>query len=177
MNGPTLPQSQKGVALAIALMALVGITVISLSSIKIGLLEMVMASNEESRMTAFQRAVNGLEGVTAIPQNFALIGGTGYTNCTANYGQDGRSGDRSICNAFTVSLPAGFDTTDAEMAVSRIQPEDGCPPRGMKTSCENFSVSAFSVRSNFDATQKRLGRSTQQQGYLVLVPKIERGRL
>lgn len=171
------PGAQRGVALAIALVALVGVTVISIASLKTGLLELLMAGNEESRMNAFHQAANGLDAVAAIPENFALVGGVGYTTCTANYGLDGRSGDRGDCSAFNVTLPAGFDDADMEMAVSRIDPQDACPPAGMKTSCEYFSASSFSVRSNYDGTQHKAGRSVQTQGYMVLVPRIEQGRM
>ncbi len=164
------PRTQKGVALVIAMVALIGITVLSLASIKTGLLELLMASNEESRMNAFQQAANGLDAVTSEGSNFTLVGGIGYTNCTAGHS------DAGACNAFNVTLPESFDPTNKEMKVTRIEPNDACPPRGMKTSCQNYSTSSFAVKSNYDAVQQRLGRSVQNQGYLVLIPRIERGR-
>ncbi len=47
---------QRGAALAIAMILLVGITVVSVAALNTGTLELMMAGNEESKMTAFQRA-------------------------------------------------------------------------------------------------------------------------
>lgn len=167
MHDMTLPKPQQGVALAIALMILVGVTVVSLSMLATSMLELVMAGNEEARTTAFQKAETGLDAVAVDGSNFQVFGAVGYKNCTSGFA----SKYGGTCNATSIALPTGFDATGTEMNVAREAPLEQCPPRGMSTSCESYSVATFSIDSRFDATQTRGGRSDLIQGYLRLVPR------
>lgn len=167
---PRIP-AQRGVALPVALVVLVGVTVISLASLRTGLLEMVMAGNEEARINAFQQALNGLDAVSSVNDNFSVTGGVGYTNCTP-----GHSGADTVCDAVTLALPDGYDATHNEIYVERVGPLKTCPPRVMNTSCESFNVASFAAHSAYDDLAARGGRSVQKQGYMVLVPNIDPGR-
>ncbi len=166
-----LCQSQRGVALAVALMILVGVTVVSLTMLTTSMLELVMAGSEEARTTAFQKAQAGIDAVTADRNNFQVFGNVGHKNCSSGFA----SKYGGTCNATSVTLPSSYDTAGTEMYVRREAPLEQCPPRGMSTSCESYSVATFSMDSRFDATQTRGGRSELVQGYLVLVPKNQQG--
>ncbi len=65
MKTMNLPNQQQGVALAVAMILLLGVTVVSLASLNTSLLELVMSGNEQARMSAFQKAQAGLDAVEA----------------------------------------------------------------------------------------------------------------
>ncbi len=166
-----LPDKQKGITLAVALMVLVGVTVVSLSMLSTSLLEMVMAGSEEARTTAFQKAQAGIDAMTVDVNNFQVSGNIGHKNCTSGFAY--KYG--GTCNATSITLPSAYDATGTEMNVKREAPLEQCPPRGMSTSCESYNVATFSVDSRFDATQTRGGHIELVQGYLILVPKTQQG--
>lgn len=157
-------QRQRGVSLLVSMVLLIGVTVVSLSSLSTGLLEMLMAGAEEARMTAFQKAQAGVEAIVGETSNFAVVGGVGDSNCTTNF-----SGSES-CNQSTLSFPAGFDTAKHAARRERLNPLLACPPRAFATSCDAFKVAHFSVDSRFRDTVNRGGRSEILQGFMVLVP-------
>lgn len=170
MRTATAPlPSQRGVALVVTLVVLIGISVVSLASLKTGVFELLMAGNEEARTSAFQRAKAGLDAVAARISNFVVIGDIGYRNCTPGATVAG-------CAMNNITVPGEFDPTGSEMFVERLAPLSACPPRGMATSCENFSVSSFAIDAHYSDTPNRGGRSRQQEGYLILVPRLDQGR-
>lgn len=171
MRNKSLPKTQQGVALAVALVVLVGVTVVSLSSLTVSLLEVRMAENEEARMIAFQKAQAGVDAVGAALGNIVVTGAPGQTNCTGNTTTSALPDPLPPqgCNTTTLTLPTGFDGRHAALT-ERLEPELQCPPAAMETSCAGFSVANFAIESRYDNTQRRGGRSTIFQGLLVLVP-------
>lgn len=163
MNG-TRQSQQRGAVLIISLVLLTGITLVSLSSLDMGLLELVMSGNEESRMKAFQQAQAGVDAIISDESNFAVSGTAGETNCTA-----GRSGE--TCSRTSLTLPGSFDTGKHWAATERLNPVFGCPPRAFGTSCDIFRVAHFSVDSRFTDVAARGGRSQVLEGYMVVVPQ------
>ena len=164
MRRPATVNRQRGVSLVVSLVLLIGVTVVSLSALTTGLLEMLMAGAEEARMTAFQKAQAGVEAIAGDTANFAVVGGVGNSNCTSNF-----NGSES-CSQTTLALPAGFDTAKHSARSERLNPLLACPPRAFATSCDAFKVAHFSVDSRFRDTANRGGRSEVLQGYMVLVP-------
>jgi Tfp pilus assembly protein PilX len=165
------PDTQQGVALAVALIILVGVTVVSLSMLATSMLEVVMAGSDEARTTAFQKAEAGIDAVASDTNNLQVIGNVGYKNCTSGFA----SKYGGTCNATSVALPNDYDATGSEISVRREAPLEQCPPRAMSTSCDSFGVATFSLDSRFDATQSRGGRVELTQGYMLLVPKTDQG--
>ncbi len=167
---PATPSHQRGVALVVAVVILIGISVVSLSSLKTSVFELLMAGNDEARTSAFQHAHAGLDAVAVETTNFVVTGGLGYRNCTASFEPS------SDCNQMDITVPDAFDATNTQMYVERLAPLATCPPRGMETSCENFTVAIFAMDSHYNDTANRGGRSRQQEGYLILVPRLDQGR-
>jgi hypothetical protein len=155
---------QRGISLVVSLVLLVGVTVVSLSTLSTSLLEMLMAGAEEARMTAFQKAQAGIEAIASEPANFAVVGGVGDSNCTTSF-----SGSES-CSRSSLTLPAGFDSAKHAARSERLNPLLACPPRAFATSCDAFKVAHFSIDSRFKDTANRGGRSEILQGFMVLVP-------
>lgn len=171
MHNVKLPRLQQGVTLAVALVILVGVTVVSLTMLSTSMLELVMAGSEEARTTAFQKAEAGLDAISVDESNFRVFGNVGYKNCTSGFAYT----YGGTCDLTTITLPTGYDATGNEMSVRREAPLEQCPPRGMSTSCTSYSVATFSTDSRFDATQTRGGRIDLVQGYLILVPRTAQG--
>ncbi len=155
---------QQGATLAIALILLIAVTVLSLSSLSTGLLEMVMAANEEARMTAFQQAQAGLEAVINDESNFPVVGGVGDSNCTSGF-------TGASCNQSSLQFPTGVDTNKHAARTERLNPLFACPPRAFATSCDSFKVAHFAVDSRFDDVVNRGGRSQVVAGLMMLVPQ------
>ena len=158
-----LRQVQHGAVLIISLVLLVGVTLVSLSSIHTGLMELTMSGNEEARMTAFQQAQAGVESVLAEAfsddSDVLLAGLVGASNCTAS-----KSGE--TCDQTSLSFHTGIDANKHWAKSERLNPLLACPPRVFATSCDNFQVAHFSVDSRFDDVATRGGRAEVVEGFM-----------
>jgi len=187
MKQVKVPVKQKGVALAIALILLIGVTVVSLASLNTSLLELVMAGSNEARMTAFQKAQAGLDAVQKqlcddYTGFFAPFGSLGYTSCTGG-GFDGES-----CDDTSLVTPTDFASmdgvADVQILVSRIGQTKRQGPRGDdEVSPDDFNTvtcqlgykpssyakdyATLMADSKFDGIVKRGGRARVSQGYMV----------
>ena len=168
-----LPRRQRGVSLAIAMVLLIGITTIALTSLQTGLLEMVMAGNEESRISAFQKAEAGIDAAKVVTTNFVIGTVVDHTNCTAGFAS--KYSDIS-CTESNIAYPANFtgteDANDTEVVIRRLAPlfADCAPVRGIETDCASADFASFAVESRYRSSRPRGGRATVVQGYLVVVP-------
>lgn len=165
--------TQRGVALVVAMVILVAVTVVSLSSLTVSLLEVRMAENEEARMVAFQEAQAGVEAITPTIDSFAVLGGVGSANCTPDSADSSRPDPLPAlgCNVPDIILPTEFDSRTSVM-IRRLSPETQCPPEFLETSCSGFGIASYGIVSNYDDTANRGGRSTITQGFAVLLPSL-----
>jgi len=156
---------QRGAALFTALILLVALTVISLVSLNVSLLQLRMSTNEEARMTAFQTAQGAIDNVIATnaaanPANasFTSINVINNTNCTANVA--------STCTYRTVALTTPLDGTSSglsQVVLTRLT--DPIDVRTTSGKCNKSSM--FSVESTYDKSIFGQGRSELVQGYMV----------
>ena len=160
-------QKQTGAILVIALMFLVAITLLTISSMKSSNIGLHMAQNEESRAAAIQAAQALADVIVANPASTPVIGKSGYTACTA--GQQGC--DRE-------DLPVNDPTIAGEVATyhlsARVERTGGTfqpPPRAVESSIDKFTSASFRVTTTFDRVDEGLGRQQITEGVLVLVPK------
>lgn len=154
------PASQRGATLLTALIILVVLTLISLASLNTSLLELRMASNEESTMKALQAAQAAADYVVEkADQNFVVTGTLGYTNCTTN---------KTGCDETAVTLVSPpFDGGNG-IVITRIT-EEGCIPN---TSCDKVKGAAYSINSTFDKSSLGLGKGEIVQGYVKMFPCV-----
>ena len=160
-------KKQTGAILVIALMFLVAITLLTISSMKSSNIGLHMAQNEESRFAAIQAAQALADVIVANPASTPVIGKSGYTACTA--GQQGC--DRE-------DLPVSDPTIAGEVASyhlsARVERTGGTfqpPPRAVESSIDKFTSASFKVTTTFDRIDDGLGRQQITEGVLVLVPK------
>jgi hypothetical protein len=157
---------QAGAILVTALIFLAVVTMLGLSSMRSSRLGVRLAHNEEARFAAIETANALSEAVVATPASSPVIGGVGFTNCTA-----GEAG----CNRYSVVLPAGH--VDGEVGsghlmarVERMAPAIKPPPRVLESSLDKFSAASFRVISTYDRGDDGLGQAQLVEGILVLVP-------
>lgn len=170
------PNSQRGVALAFALMMLVIITVIGVTAMRSSIFELGMARNEEARLAALEKAQSIVDATMTMSSNLLVAGSVGETNCTSGYEYPD---DNDPCDSYTVTLDDGLDdptiTTYASSRVERLQPEFQAPPAVIGSSITVFEAAQFSVEGTFDARSSRQGASTVAQGVMVLVATGQQG--
>ncbi len=163
----TAGKRQRGAILVVALMFLIAITLLTLSSMRATNIGLYMAQNEESRIAAEQAAQALADAIVASPASTPVYGMQGYTACTA--GQTG-------CDRY--DLPVGDPVLEAEVAsdhisarVERVGPIFRPPPRVVESSIDKFTSAGFRVTTTYDRMDEGLGRQQVSQGVLVLVPK------
>jgi hypothetical protein len=160
----TLPHRQRGVVLIVALVLLVAITLLSLAGISTTTLELIMATNQQARVTAFQQAEAGIDAATASLENFPVSGLVGAERCTPDFNDDDVD-----CGATNITLPDGFDLTYSRIRIARLPPLLQPAPRYIETSAEKLKVANFLTDSRYDAREIRGSRAEHNQGLFVTV--------
>ena len=159
-------EKQRGVVLFISLVMLVVIAMLSLSLMGMSRVEMRMANNEESRISALQMAQGLSDIIVADPDKTPVVGGAGYKLCTSSL---------TGCDAEMTSLPDNALATavvDGHLSASatRADPEFRPPPRGMGFSASKFVGTSFRLRSTYDRTEDGQGYGAVEEGLIVLIP-------
>jgi len=158
---------QRGAILVVALMFLVAITLLTISSMRSSRIGLFMAQNDESRISAIQAAQALSDAIVANPGSTPVIGQTGYTACTA-----GESG----CNRNDLSVedPALVGQIDSDYVSARVERVGSVfrpPPRVVESSLDKFTSASFTVTTTFDRAEDGLGRQQITEGVLVLISK------
>jgi len=159
---------ESGVALALALLMLLILTVIGVSSLRSSIFEFQMARNEEARVSAFQRAQSIVDGTVSKTSNLIVAGKVDDTTCIGPY--------FSGCTATGgITLDTTFSATGSpfigrtSVRVTRLAPEYAPAPAWLGASSAAFEAAQFSVEGTYDATDRREGRAGLGQGVMVLV--------
>jgi hypothetical protein len=163
----TAIKRQQGAILVIALMFLIAITLLTLSSMRATNIGLYMAQNEESRIAAEQAAQALADAIVANPSATPVYGMQGYTACTA--GQAGC--DRYDLTVGDPVLEAAIASDHISARVERVGPIFRPPPRVVESSIDKFTAAGFRVTTTYDRMDEGLGRQQVSQGVLVLVPK------
>jgi len=159
---------QDGAILVISLVILIAITLLTISSMRSSNIGLRMAQNEESRVAAAQGAQALADVILSDPQTTPVIGGSGFTICTAGESGCNRN-DLPIANAEIANYIANGDLSGR---VQRLGPIFRPPPRVVESSIDKFSSAAFEVTATYDRTDESLGRQRIVEGVMVLVPTL-----
>lgn len=158
---------ERGVTLVTSLIFLMVISIVSIASMRSSTMGVRMAQNEEARLSAIQTAQALTEAIIANPASTPVIGGAGFSICTA--GVPG-------CDLYTIVPPAGWVATEVAAGhlsarVERLTPSDKPPLRMLESSVDKFSAASFQVIATYDRTDAGLGQARLVEGLLVLIPK------
>lgn len=161
--------NQRGAALITALIFLIIITMLSLSSMRSSMMELKQAGNDEIRSAAFQNAQTLVDAVLDTPSAMAVVGGVGFRSCSADIAG-------ASCNTTTMTLPdslyaAELADQSITIIVERLGPTFRPPPRGLGTSARMLTAAAFQIDARFMRGDQGEGHSEITQGMLVVVPK------
>jgi hypothetical protein len=167
-SGPL--ERQGGAALITALIFLIIITVIALSSMRSSTQELRMAVNAEEKLTAGQLAQAMADALWSNPNATPVVGQVGRRVCNANVAGN------PPCDEYTLVLPAEIGAMipaagQAFVAVERLNPETRpCPGFTMAgAGAGGFGCAAFRVHAQYDGTAARGGRADVYEGVLVQV--------
>ena len=158
---------QQGAILVIALMFLITITLLTISSMRSTNIGLYMAQNEESRIAAEQAAQALADAIVANPSATPVLGASGFTACTTGQANCDRT-DLAI-NDPVLSYEIASNHISAR--VERVGPIFRPPPRVVESSIDKFTSAGFRVTTTYDRVDEGLGRQQVSQGVLVLVPK------
>jgi Tfp pilus assembly protein PilX len=170
----TTRTAQRGAALFTALMFLIVLTLISLAAMRSSTLEMRMATNDEARLTAFQRTQAVIDAAIGEPDNVQVIGDVGRRVCTG--AGPGDTPDELACSEYSIALASDEYDTDVangtvKIAVTRLSPAEAPAPRTLGTSAAVYSVANFKVDALYDGSEEGLGRGRIVEGVMVLISK------
>lgn len=167
--------NQEGYAtLFVSIILLLGITAISLSSSRLGVLELLASSNYESRHVAFNTSESKLDAMVRLTTTVIdLNDPIGTVYCTQNQSYfDAHPGLYPDCDEDTsISSHTGWPSnySGAEHQGQIVYERIGCAPRVFDTSCA-IQFSHYTIRSVFDDRSNKGGISQNVVGAMELVP-------
>jgi hypothetical protein len=146
---------QRGTALLVAMVLLLGVTLISLASVNGSMAELRMASNVEGNTNTFQTGLGAIDFVISDTSHLPTTGPLGVPAPVTVSG-----------SPFSVT---GSDSITA--AAARI--EDCAPPPRATAASSLIGLSAFSyeVTVQVNKNDSGMGQGAMTQGYIVLGPK------
>lgn len=150
------PGRQRGIALVMALMFLVIITLIALGSMRDATLELKMAGNEQLRVEAVQAAQTALDQVTRY-ENFPVK--------ALNYKICFNKADDPECDEQKTELSA---ETNKKVSIEMIA-DGNFVCRACQTSANKFSAAQFAMQGEYH-DEVNGGRAQIGQGMLLMAP-------
>lgn len=177
--------AQRGAALFTALIFLIIITMLSLTAMRSSMLELRMASNQELRNTAFQRAQAIVDATIGDSANMPSLGAVGATNCmtsdpfvsaTDDDGEpichtSGVKFDMNYLSGYTDLFDSKLENGEVFARVTRLAPLEKPAPRAIGTSASTYSVATYQVDGTYDLSAIGQGRSQIREGVLLLISK------
>ena len=158
------PARQRGIALAVALILLVVLTLLALSGVRLSTMELRMALNDEMRIDAFEQAQSLVDATLRNFNNTPVLAKS-RVYCARN---------QTGCTNFTnvVTLPSGTDVAaavtagTANVVVQRLDPQAAEPPVGTGFSLTAFSAAYLQVSGQYTAGGE--GQATVNEGVAVV---------
>lgn len=167
-NTTHFPRQQSGAILVVALIMLLAISLLTVASMQSSKIGMRMSQNEESRIVAEQSTQALADFIVANPGTTPVVGGAGFTVCTANEANCD-SNNLPVVNA---TLAASIAANNMSARVQRMAPAFRPPPRIVGSSIDKFTSASFRVTTTYDRSDELLGRQQIVEGVMVLVPQF-----
>ena len=162
---PSMRRGQSGVALAVALILLVVLTLLALSGVRLSTMELRMSLNDEVRVESFEEA-QSLVDISIRPFNNTPVLAAGAMICARVV---------SGCDpARSVTIPSGSTLYDdvqagfANVIVRSIPPLNADPPVGTGYSLDKFDAAYLRVEGSYDKTAQALGQAQVNEGVAIV---------
>lgn len=160
------PKYEQGAALVIALVFLVAITLLGLTSIRSSTMELRMAINEETRITAMEQAQAMIDLVESDEANLPVS--SDGANVTVGCYADPAT---AACPTNTMTLNTSDFDGDVYAEVIRLEPAVAPMPRGMGMSGDKFDTALFGIVGGYNRSSEGLGAAEIEQGKIKPLPK------
>jgi hypothetical protein len=157
--------TQHGIALAVALILLVVLTLLALSGVRLSSMELRMALNDELRISAFEQAQSLVDGTVRKFSNTPILA-PGLKRCARTIS--------GVCSDASLVLPADLkaqvdDTTvNVNVMIQRIPPQNAEPPVGTGFSLAAFDAAYMQVSGMWDKNALGLGSARVNEGIAIV---------
>jgi hypothetical protein len=163
----------RGAILMLALMFMLMMAIIATTVMQTTILQLHMAGNNQFFEEAFQQAQAIVTELSVNLDNFALVGGVGYTNCPAE-------GESEDCDLMQLAKPVSAVVPEGVTLDYRVIRQDpllwrGFPIRESQetaSSNANFDAAIFEIDVRIDGADKRLGSARLVQGIALRVAAL-----
>lgn len=168
MSMSRTPNRQRGVALAVALILLVVLTLLALSGIRLSTMELRMALNDELRVAAFEQAQSLVDGTVRTFSNTPILA-PGITRCV-NTIPDKCTTANSLTLSDTIKTKFGVNDTSVSVNVliERIPPQNAEPPINSGFSLSSFDAAYMQVSGLWDKNAVGLGNAIVREGIAIV---------
>jgi hypothetical protein len=175
MNAPH--STQRGAALAIALLMLVIITLLGVGAVRATQMELRLSRNAESRMAAIQ-AADSMVGFVRTTTNLPVNGEDGFVTCARASEMDvALTADFTACGSNTIDVSTAVPLLAAHgyALVRREQPlfieANVLRQPGQEVGTKNYDFARFTVIGGYDRSDDGLGAAEVVEGTLALHTK------
>jgi len=159
---------QSGVALAVALILLVLLTLLALSGIRLSTMQLRMAANDELRVAAFEQAQSLIDSAIRSFNNTPVLS-EGTLICARTVTGLGCDTSRTVVIPSTATALAQ-DVTDgySNVVIRSIPPINADPPVGTGYSLDKFDAAYLRVEGYFDKNSIGRGAAQVNEGVAIV---------
>lgn len=158
--------SERGVALAVALIMLVVLTLLALSGVRLSTMELRMALGDEIRVNAFEQAQSAVDSTIRLFSNTPVLA-PDVVICAKLHDTMARE-----CDDARVTMPTEYhaarDANLLNVVIQRIRPMNAEPPPGTGFSINQFDAAFLQVAGLYDNNAAGLGAAQVNEGVAVV---------
>ena len=160
--------TQRGVALAVALILLVVLTLLALSGIRLSTMELRMSLNDELRVAAFEQAQSMVDSTVRRFTNTPILA-PGITRCVKVItGLCTDEGSLTLSDEVKAKFGVNDATVNVNVVIERIPPQNAEPPVNSGFSLSSFDAAYMQVSGIWDQNAKGLGSATIREGVAIV---------
>ncbi len=167
-------EKQRGAILIVAMIFLLLLSVLAVTTMRMGTLQVYMAGNEQARVEAFEKAqaiVSSLDGNDA---NFNVVGSTGYRMCSAGH-SDANNCDLTnllVDNAVNTAVTSAGQSVEYDIT-ELYSIDAGIPLPLLLATGTGADVTFWGVRGHYDDRANRQGESEIVLGSMRIYPSAD----
>ncbi|TNE92928.1 MAG: hypothetical protein EP324_04145 [Gammaproteobacteria bacterium] len=163
----------QGAVLLVALIFLLLLSIVAVTTMRINTLELLMSGNEQSRVEAFQKAQAIVESLDSDEAHFNVLGESGYMVCSGVHtetGGDCKTNDLLISNASTTDVLADADYYEYDVTELYTGPVPRLSP---KWATGSGDATIWDIRGYYDDRANKRGESEIVLGSMKVYPGSE----
>lgn len=168
MNVAHIRSRQRGVALAVALILLVVLTLLALSGIRLSTMELRMALNDELRVAAFEQAQSMVDTTVRRFTNTPILA-PGITRCVKTITDKcTAAGSLTLSDDVKEKFGVNDNSVNVNVWIERIPPQNAEPPVNSGFSLSSFDAAYMQVTGLWDQNAVGKGAATVREGVAIV---------